>query len=154
MGIGITVKDIIKLEIGDNLDTTLSKLKEAGLEFDIPFNKVSKKTGIQETLINMESLGIEISLENEIVTYIKSIPTKETIVMYSEDAMTLSFNDYLSRVKEFVRNHVGTDLVSIDNFDAKTYSTVISFKIPDGKIRITVMRSNRGELFLNTIRKI
>ncbi|MBO5387117.1 MAG: hypothetical protein J6A59_03140 [Lachnospiraceae bacterium] len=154
MSVGITVKDDIRVGLGESMDSTIEKLKLTELRYSIPFDKVSRQSGIHETLISVDDMGIEISLENGIVTFLKSIPNEETIVMNIDDAIKLRLPEYLDEVKEFIRKRVGAELISIDNFDAKSYNTVISFKESSKRIRATILKSNRGELFLNTIRQI
>lgn len=154
--VGMLIQDNIKVNINDSFDELIEKIKMAKLDYSVPFSKVSKKSNILETMVHIESKGLEISLEDNIVVFIKSIYSDETNILdestIEKNSMTMP--DILNTIKEYIKNYVGDTHVSIEKFDAKTYNTVVVFSTNTNKIRASILKANNGSLFLNTIRKL
>lgn len=155
-GIGLLITDNTKINIGDSYEEVIEKLRAENINYDIPFNKVSKASGILETIINLIDMDVEIYLESSSVVFIKSGVRKETTIILSKDIedRKLSIADVLSLFKEYIKDCVGATSINIDKFDAKNYNAVVTFNAKGHKIRASILKSAKGELFLNTIRKI
>lgn len=151
--IGIVIKDDIKIGIGDNFGEVLDKIEKSGLKYQILFDKVSKATGVRETIIHIDSEDIEVTLLDDRVNYIKSVLNETTRIIGSSEIeyKNLQPPDIMNIIKDFVAKHVGTGSIYLEKFDMRTYVTTVRFRWENREIRASVSRTNDGDLYLNTV---
>ena len=73
--VGLKLADDVKVVIGEIKEELLEELKKSTLDYTVAFDKVNKH-GVKETIITLRNPDIEISLNNDIVEYIKTVNTE------------------------------------------------------------------------------
>lgn len=154
MAIGLFITEDIKVEIGEIKEKLLFDLNNASIKYDIPFNKINKD-GIKETIITMREPDIEISIENDIITYIKTVNTEFSNL----DKVTntdVNITEHLKKINEQLNKKFGTDgcTFKIEKLDSKTLNITLIITSKNQRCRIRVIRDAFGDIFINTIRAL
>lgn len=154
MAIGIRISNNVEVNLGEIKERLLADLDNSGLEYSIPFDKLNKNN-IKETIITIKDLSIEISVENDIITYIKSDNNEFTNL------------DKIESIEENVLNHIqnikdkiastfkkAADNLKIEKIDTKTMNMVVILTDGDTRARVTILREGLGNVYINTLRAI
>ena len=149
MAIGINVSNETRVEIGEIKEVMLSDLQKSDIGYAIVFDKVTK-SGIKETIVYIPTVNMEVSIENDIVTYIKSSNNPYTTID-KIDAIKSNIGEHLASIKnKLFEMFPGYD-VKIEKIDVESMNITVILKLNLEKIRMHVMRASNGEIFINTM---
>jgi len=154
MAIGINLTQNVRVELGEIKEHLFNDLISNNIEYDVPFDKVNKDN-VKETIVHIKELGTEISVENDIITYIKSGNNSFTCI---DNIKTLEDNtlEHLQRIKSKIRDKFDNELytIKIEKLDATTLNITLILSSSIEKARINILRDANGAVFVNTIRAI
>lgn len=152
--VGIKLSDDIVVELGEIKEKLLDDLDTHNIDYEIPFDKLNKE-GIKETIIHIKDIETEISVENDIITYIKSNNNKFTHLDTIEDIQTdplKHIKTIQNKVKEIFDNNEFN--LKIEKIDTKTMNITLIITYGNKKARIQILRDSFGEVYINTLRAI
>lgn len=151
MKIGINLTDDIKVKLGEIREILIRDLDEQGIKYSVPFDQTNKQ-GIKETIITMREPDIEISIENDIVTYIKmsnnTYSNLDNIEVIGNNAL-----EHIQKIKKQVIDKFGINEsdIRIEKIDTKTMSITMLVMSNKDKARLQIVRDTYGEVYINTI---
>ena len=154
MAIGINITDNVKIELGEIKEQLLSELSSNNIEYHILFDKVVDNN-VKETIIHIPSYKTEISIENDIITYIKSGNTDYTCL----DTMSKNNDDtfkHIQNIKNKINELFNSDLytIKIEKLNTDTLNITLILSSTFEKVRVHILRDTDGAIFINTIRSI
>lgn len=154
MAIGLFITEEIKVELGEIKEKLLYDLDKASIKYDIPFDKLNKD-GIKETIITMREPDIEISVENDIITYIKTVNTEFSNLDKVEN-VDVNITEHIKKIQEQLNKKFSTDdcNLKIEKLDSKTLNITLIITSKENKCRIQIIRDTFGDIYINTIRAI
>lgn len=154
MAMGLFITEGIKVELGEIKEKLIFDLDKASIKYDIPFDKINKD-GIKETIITMREPDIEISIENDIITYIKTVNT-EFSNLDKVESNDVNITEHIKKIQEQLVKKFGTDdcKIKIEKLDSKTLNITLIITSKGGKCRIQILRDTFGDIFINTIRAL
>lgn len=154
MAIGLHITKDIKVELGEIKEKLMFDLDNASIKYEIPFDKINKD-GVKETIITMREPDIEISIENDIITYIKSVCTEFSTLDKVENT-DININEHIKKIKEQLYKKFNTDecSIKIEKLDSKTLNITLIIMYNNTKSRIQIIRDAFGYVYINTIRAI
>lgn len=152
MAIGIKITDDIRIELGEIKEKILNDLEKSGLLYQIPFDKVNKQ-GIKETIIHIKELETEISLENDIITFIKSANTNYTH-LDSLDELDTNIVEHIKNIETKVINtfNLVNYTAKIEKIESKTMNMTMILENNNQKARINILRDGNGNIYIHTLR--
>ena len=98
MAIGLYITKDIKVELGEIKEKLLFDLDNASIKYEIPFDKINTN-GVKETIITMREPDIEISVENDIITYIKTVNTEFSNLDKIENT-DVNITEHIKKIQE------------------------------------------------------
>lgn len=154
MAVGINLTEDVKVELGEIKEILLNDLNNAGINYEIPFDKLNKQ-GIKETIIHIKDIGTEISIENDIISYIKLGNTPYTKLDTIEDIKT-NVLDHIKNIQKHIENMYGKNKynVKIEKIDTGTMNITLIITSQTEKCRIQILRDNTGGVYINTLRTL
>lgn len=154
MEIGLYITDNVKVNIGEIKEQLLADLDSQGIHYDIPFDKINS-AGVKETLITMREPDIEISVENDIITYIKTDNTKFSNLDKIESA-DVNITDHIKKIQQKINDKFSTkdSTLKIEKLDSKTLNITLIIIQGNSKCRVQIIRDTFGEIYINTIRAL
>ena len=98
MRIALDLTDNFSVELGETREELIYKLDENKIDYTIPFDKTldeldKSNRAVKETIISIKEFGIEISIHNDIVVYIKERTGKNTTIYKISDNKQCSASD-------------------------------------------------------------
>ena len=150
--IGLDITDSFNIGINDIREVVLEGLKNSKIGYTIPFDKVNKDN-VKETIITMRDPDIEITLENDIVQYIKTVNTEYSQLDTIKD-LGESPAIHIQKIKKRIEEKFGLDSkdVKIEAIDSATMNVTVILSYGDNeKARMHVIRDAFGNIFINTI---
>lgn len=153
MKFGLKLSDNLEIVLGEFKEEVLEKLQESNVKYTIAFDKVNEE-GIKETIIQLPDLRVEVSIENDILSYIKSGCNEYSIIF---DGTNVNRKDIavINNLKATILNHFGIDKkqMFIEKINLRNFDTLIVFTAKDNrKIRLHLMSDLRGNVYINTLR--
>lgn len=150
--VGLKLAEDVKVVIGEIREELFEELKKSTLDYSVAFDKVNKN-GVKETIITLRNPDIEISLNNDIVEYIKTVNTE-----YSKlDEIKHLGDNSVEHIQKITGNLVkyfeveAKDII-LENIDITNMSITAIIKYDTtSKIRVHVLRDAFGNIFINTI---
>lgn len=152
--VGIKLHDEVKIELGEIKEKLLDDLDNHNIDYDIPFDKINKE-GIKETIIHIKDTDTEISIENDIITYIKSNNNKFTHLDTIEDIQTEPLK-HIKTIQEKVQEIFDNKefILKIEKIDTKTMNITLIINYGLKKARVQILRDSFGDVYINTLRAI
>ena len=152
MAVGINLTEDVKVELGEIKEILLNDLNNAGIRYEIPFDKLNKN-GIKETIIHIKDIGTEISIENDIISYIKLGNTPYTKLDTIDDIKT-NVLEHIKNIQKHIGGKFGKDKynVKIEKIDTGTMNITLIITSQTEKCRIQILRDNTGGVYINTMR--
>lgn len=155
MAIGINVTENVIVELGEIKEQLLFDLDSDNVNYSIPFDKTNNDN-IKETIITIDELGVEISVENDIISYIKSgnnsFTNLDTIDDINENVL-----DHIQKIKGHIETRFSSSseyTIKIEKIDTKTMNMTVILSSENEKARINVLRDGHGNVYVNTLRLI
>lgn len=154
MAIGLFITKDIKVNIGEIKEKLMFDLDNASIKYDIPFDKINAD-GIKETIITMREPDIEISIENDIITYIKTVNTEFSNLDKIENT-DVDITNHIKKIREQLNNKFDTNdcNIKIEKLDSKTLNITLIIISEADKCRIQIIRDTFGNVYINTIRAL
>lgn len=152
MGIGLDIVDEIRIELGGIKEMLMQELDKHKIRYMVPYDKTNKQN-IKETLIQIDDLDIEISVENDIITYIKSGNNEYTNLDRIEDVSNIL--EHIKTIKEHVISRFGSEYtISIEKIDSVNISMAVILSSQYERARAIVVRDGHGNIYINTLRSL
>lgn len=155
MNLGLKIVNDVEVTLMEPREILENRLSNNNIEYRVLFDKVVKDSSVKETILVIKDPEIEITLENDIVNYIK---TSNNI--YSQLDVIEEINKdvtvHIKAIKEKLAKKfdVDTTAINIEKCDlAKINITTIVNK-DNRYYRIKIIRDAFGNVFINTIRCI
>lgn len=154
MAIGLHINEDVKVNIGEIKEQLMADLDKCNIKYSIPFDKTNK-SGIKETLITMRDPDIEISIENDIITYIKTENTPFSNLDKVEGT-DVNITEHIKRIRDKLSQKFRSEnsTLKIEKLDSKTLNITLIIVEDNKKCRIQIIRDTFGEIYINTIRSI
>ena len=107
MKFGLKLSDDLEIVLGEFKEEVLERLQESKVKYTIAFDKVNEE-GVKETIIQLPDLRVEVSIENDILSYIKSGCNEYSIIF---DGTNVNRKDIavINNLKATILNHFGID---------------------------------------------
>lgn len=154
MAIGIKLKNNMQIYLGEKRDILLAELDSCNIVYDITFDRPNKDN-IKETIIHIKELGIEISIENDILQYIRAEDNDYTHI----DKINNETDDKMQVIKN-IQNKLlekvccGDYRISVEKLDMETMHMTLIITGSKEKARVQIIKDNFGDIFINTLRNI
>ena len=154
MAVGINLTSEVRVELGEIREQLLHDLDLHKINYEIPFDKLNKE-GIKETIIHIKEIGTEISIDNDIITYIKMGNTEFTKLAVIEDIKT-NMLSHIKDIQEHVTNlfNLKDYIIKIEKIDTETMNITILIYSKYDKARVQILRDSFGVIYINTLRTI
>lgn len=152
MGIGIKVHDDVQVTLGEIKERLLKDLRDKNIKYNIPFDKLNKN-GVKETIIHVTELGTEISVENDIISYIKTVNNKYTHIDKVDDVESCSLA-HIKQIQEQINKLFNGYNLKIEKLDMETLNITLIISSEKQKARVQVLKDSFGEVYIHTIRAI
>ncbi|MBO5386749.1 MAG: hypothetical protein J6A59_01210 [Lachnospiraceae bacterium] len=154
MAVGINLTSEVRVELGEIREQLLHDLDLHKINYEIPFDKLNKE-GIKETIIHIKEIGTEISIDNDIITYIKMGNTEFTKLAVIEDIKT-NMLSHIKDIQEHVTNlfNLKDYIIKIEKIDTETMNITIIIYSKYDKARVQILRDSFGVIYINTLRTI
>lgn len=154
MSIGINITDSVKVELLEVKEQLIKDLEEHGIKYEIPFDKTNT-SGVKETLITMRDPDIEISVENDIINYIKTVNTEFSNLDKVEN-IDVNITEHIRRIQEMVNKKFNTKgcTIKIEKIDTKSLNITLIIHSNNNRARVQIIRDTFGDIYINTIRSI
>lgn len=153
MELNMRVTDNLVVSLGEMKEELLFTLDENGIRYSVPFDKTNADN-IKETIIQIPELKIEVSVENDIVTYIKSGCNKYNIL----GEVAIGKINSVSKIGEIKDNlvkmyNLDEKSIFIEKINTRAMEIIMIIRDPDGEnCRIHIMSNSHGEVFIYNIR--
>ena len=100
-------------------------------------------------------MNIEISVENDIITYIKTVNTEFSNLDKVENT-DINMTEHIRNIQEQVNKKFNTEdcTIKIEKLDSKTLNITLIITYKNGKCRIQIIRDSFGDIYINTIRAL
>lgn len=152
MNTGITINNNVTVYINEIKEILLHDLDMNNIKYEVIFDKVSKQK-IKETIIHILGTGIELSIENDIIKYIKS-DCNEYTKLYQVVEGHSKVNT-IREIKEKIHNKFNNNPnINIENINTDSFTMSVIIVEENHRIRIHVNRDHSGNIYINTIRFI
>lgn len=154
MNIGIDLSDNLRVSLGDLKEKLVEQLNMQMIKYTIPYDKINRH-GVKETIIQIESLSTEISIENGKVVYIKSSNNDYTHLLKLNTNLDVNVSDVRNIHKiineKFSLNDKQSD---IERLDLRTMNMSFIIKAGSDRIRLHILKDALGNVYINTLRKV
>lgn len=152
MAIGLNISDNVRVELGEIKEELLNDLSNNNILYNIPFDKTNSNN-IKETIIQIPDILMEISVENDIVTYIKSANNNYTHL----DTVDITADNPVEVVKSIQQKindkfKGNSDSIKIEKLDIKTMNIIVILISKTQKVRAVILRDAIGDIYINTLR--
>lgn len=157
MAIGMNISEDVHVQLGEYREQLLYDLDQNKIKYTIPFDKTNKNN-IKETIITIEELGVEVSIENDIVTYIKSAYNEYSSVDSLPKDEEINILEHIQKIKQKIHekfyNSEDNYKIKIERIDSETMFIIAIISGIYEKARITIMMTADNNIFVNTIRQL
>lgn len=157
MAIGMNISKDVHVQLGEYKEQLLYDLDKNKVRYTIPFDKTNK-SNVKETIITVEELGVEVSVENDIVTYIKSAYNEYSSVDQLPKDEEINVLEHIQKIKEKIHEKFYTEeddyKIKIERIDSQTMFIVAIISNIYEKARITILMTADNNIFVNTIRQL
>lgn len=148
MDIGLNINNKVKVKLGESLDTITNKLDEEEVNYKIPFK--GNNEAEQSIIILLEKYGVELTISDNKVVYIKSTDYGANILV------AISLNDspveMLNIIRESLSASIGVDErhIAIESFDMAKLNTVFRIKVGELNVKISIV-CVRNNMYIHTV---
>ena len=150
MDIGLNIADGVRVRVGDTLENVTSSLDKNRIEYNIPYK--AEKSGKVDMVMFLEHCGVELNVNNGILTFIKTNNNESNFIMQLEQGM--STLDALLTIKNNLAKSfdVPAKDIRIDSFDGKTLNSMLSIPITEVyKVKLELVMGIYQKVFLHSI---
>lgn len=154
MSLGLKVGTENLIELGQIKEELICLLERNNINYKIMFDKVDTSKNIRETIISIPELDVEVSLENDFVSYIKSKATRFSKLTSIDSKLSdiEKIECITSSIKEYFKiNNVSIHDINTSNLDLRV---IINEEDNSCKYRIHIMTTQKGESFIYTMKLI
>lgn len=149
LDIGLNILSNFRISIGEDFDNILKLLKTKQIEYSIPFKTANS------CLVYIESLGMELRLDDNKVSFIKTTNNDLNYIMTLKEHKPVQV---LNEIRENLAKKFeiqDTKKIYIDRFETRTFNSVITIPYTDGyKVKINLILGRGNSIFIETIELI
>lgn len=147
--------DTISVRLGETKEEIEDRLQKANLRFVTPFEGLADNSDVKETVINIPDCGLELILENDIVTYIKSHNSNHNIVCDADIGEVMSVQD-MQDMLDAVAQKFGVDTrdITIRHINLKRVDAVLVINNNDNRTKVHLLCDLGGRVFVSTLKTI
>ena len=152
MDIGLNIVEGLRISMGDSLENIVNDMNKSGVKYTIPFS--STVNGKSEIIILIESYGVELKMQNDAVSFIKTSNSQLNLMATIKSTQP---NEVLREVLDATaqRFDIPASKLRVDRFEAKTNNCVISIPYKrHEKIKMVFIMGGHNQLFVETIQLI
>lgn len=157
MEVGLDILENLRISIGESVGDIIESLDNNGINYTIPkVSGLSVGDSDGTMIIFIESYGVELSIMDEEVVYIKTNNSELNYVT----RLLESDNRPLTTLKEIksslaIKFGIPEKSIRIDRFNTKTFDTSMSIPYRDeDKIRVVVVSRSDGTFHIETIQMV
>lgn len=152
MSLGINIAEDVRVHIGEIKEQLLDELNNKNISYSIPFDKTNNDN-VRETIITMRDPDIEISVNNDIVVYIKSDNTEFTCLDVVEDISSVNIVEHIKTIQKHVVDKLGINEadIKIEKIDTQSLNMTLIINNNNNKVRLQIVRDTFGNIYMNTI---
>ena len=152
MAFTLKIYNGVIIELGETKEELMYDLDGHDIKYIVPFDKTNAE-GVKETILQIPELRVEVSILNDIITYIKSGCNEYSIVF---DGTNVNRKDIkvINQLKDTILKTFGVDKkqMFIERINLRNFDTMVIFKTDTKKIRLHLMSDLRGNVYINTLR--
>ena len=160
MRIALDLTDNFSVELGETREELIYKLDENKIDYTIPFDKTldeldKSNRAVKETIISIKEFGLEVSIHNDIVVYIKERVGKNTAIYKISDKKQCSASDIV-KVREIIADkfNVNSSNISIEKLNMKNLDTIIVIRDNNKNIRVHLRMAIDRSVYISTVRYV
>lgn len=154
MDAGLNIIEGVRINLGDYMTDVKNNLDSNNIDYKIHDSGVDKN-GTNSTIMYMEKHGVELSINNDEIVYIKSNNNNLNYVMeLTEDTNAIfTLKEIKNKIaKEF---NVSVNRIRVDEFDGSDIRASLTIKGDNGKqVKISLNRGIKNRVYMNTIKLI
>lgn len=160
MRIALDLTDNFSVELGETREELIYKLDENKIAYTIPFDKTldeldKSNRAVKETIISIKEFGLEISIHNDIVVYIKERTGNNTTIYKISDNKQCSASDIV-KVMGIIADkfNVSSSNISIEKLNMKNLDTIIVIRDDNKNIRVHLRMAIDRSVYISTVRYV
>lgn len=147
--------DTISVRLGETKEEIEDRLQKAKLRFVTPFEGLADNSEVKETVINIPDCGLELILENDIVTYIKSHNSSYNIVCDTDIGEVMSVQDMQNMIDAVAQKFgVNTRDITIRHINLKRVDAVLVINNSKNRTKVHLLCDLSGKVFVSTLKTI
>lgn len=153
MDIGLNILDNMRISMGETIESITDSLTKNNIKYTIPYSN-NNKDGTSNVIIYIESYGVELGLQDGIVSFIKTSNSKLNYIMQIHNNSAV---EVLREIKDNLSNNfsVPADKIRVDRFEAKTFNSIMSIPYSETKkVKITLIMGINYSIFIETIQLV
>jgi hypothetical protein len=153
MEIGLNILDNVRISIGDTLEEIIESLDSNRIKYSIPYS-IKNRSGATSVILYIEDYGVELSIHNDEVSYIKSSNSNLNYIMQIHERYPA---DVIKKIKENLCDRFGVSKkdIRVDRFETSTLNSIISIPYKDNKkIKIVLVMGKDSSMFIETLQII
>lgn len=150
MDIGLNIAEGVRVRIGETLNDVKASLEQNKIKYDIPYQAESK--GNIDMVMFLEHCGVELNVNNGVLTYIKTNNGDSNFIMQLGQGMTPV--EALKTIKKNLAESfkITSSDIRIDRFDGKSLNSALSIPMDNGyKVRLELVMGIHQRVFLHSI---
>jgi hypothetical protein len=149
---GLTVKDF-KIVLGETREEVEERLTKAKIRYTVPFDRTNENN-VKETIIHIGEYGIELSIENDIVNYIKSHSTTSNNIHKINLGSTMSVAEIKKVITEVAKQfNVSEEDITIRRIRLNSADIVMIIR-DDRRVRVHLMSDLSGNIYVSTLKYV
>ena len=152
MDAGLNIVDGVKIRLGDLLSDVKNNLTDNNIDYKIHASG-KQGDGLSTAILYMEKHGVELSVKEGKIIYIKSNNSKLNYVIEITEDTDILFT--LNEIKEKVALMFNVNIknIRIDEFDGESTRASLTVKGTDGNtVKISLIRGIKNRIYMHTIR--
>lgn len=153
MAIRINLTDNVIIELGEMKESLFADLKRDNIKYEVMFDKINRQH-VKETVVHVRELDTEISIINDIVTYVRLDNNKFTqLDVMSDSSTSTNLTEHIGKIKQQIRNVFNEDeyVVKIEKLDSSTMNITIIIESGGDRARAQIIRDTHGKIYISTL---
>lgn len=147
-GVGFEILPDVRVELRMGREELEETLNNSGIKYITAYD--SDINGVRETIMLIADYGVELTLKNGYVNYIKSANMPHSFITKVIDVEDIS-STVIEVLKQLRDKTKGRYNIKVEKLNTETISLVASLK---SKIHIGVAKSISGDVYISTLRDL
>lgn len=152
MSLYLSLADNKRIELGEIKEELMRDLEELNMSYIVPFDKLNDKN-IKETILQIPEYRIEVSIVNDIITYIKSSSNTFSRIFTLDSRSNIKTENVVS-VKNLVLDMFCLDnsQIFIEKINLKAFDIIFIVSKNGRNIRLHLLTDSRNNVYISTMR--